>query len=44
MIYGVEAYLVDDAGNAVTMSRGQKLNETFVVFDIETTGLSEKRK
>ncbi len=42
IIYGVEAYLVDDLGNVVTMSRGQKLNETFVVFDIETTGLSRE--
>ena len=42
VLYGVEAYLVDDLGNVVTMSRGQKLNETFVVFDIETTGLSKE--
>ncbi len=40
VIYGLEAYLVDDLKEIVTGSRGQKLNEDFVVFDIETTGFS----
>lgn len=40
VIYGVEAYLIDDLGSVVTMPRGQSLDDTFVVFDIETTGLS----
>ena len=42
VIYGVEAYLIDDLGSVVTMPRGQSLDDTFVVFDIETTGLSKE--
>lgn len=42
IIYGVEAYLIDDLGNVVTCPRGQTLDDTFVVFDIETTGLSKE--
>ena len=40
VIYGMEGYLVDDIKNIVTDSRGQRLDSTFVVFDIETTGFS----
>ena len=40
VIYGVEGYLVDDLKEIVTNSRGQSLDEKFVVFDIETTGFS----
>ncbi len=40
VIYGVEAYLVDDLKGIVENSRGQSLEEPFVVFDIETTGFS----
>ena len=40
VIYGVEAYLVDDLKEIVTGDKGQKLEEDFVVFDIETTGFS----
>ena len=40
VIYGVEAYLVDDLRGMVENSKGQSLNSEFVVFDIETTGLS----
>ena len=40
IIYGVEAYLVDDLKEIVTCGRGQDLEEDFVVFDIETTGFS----
>ena len=40
VIYGVEAYLVDDLNNIVTNENGQSLEDTFVVFDIETTGFS----
>jgi len=40
VIYGVEAYLVDDLKDIITNSRGQGLNDTYVVFDIETTGFS----
>ena len=40
VIYGMEGYLVDDIKNIVTDSKGQSLDATFVVFDIETTGFS----
>ncbi len=40
ILYGVEAYLVDDLKEIVTGDRGQDLQEDFVVFDIETTGFS----
>lgn len=43
VIYGVEGYLVDDLGSVVLCSRGQTLDDEFVVFDIETTGLSKER-
>ncbi|MBC8061431.1 MAG: PolC-type DNA polymerase III, partial [Clostridiaceae bacterium] len=40
VIYGVEAYMVDD-GVAISYNCGSKnINDSFVVFDIETTGLS----
>ncbi|HPF29241.1 MAG TPA: exonuclease domain-containing protein, partial [Lachnospiraceae bacterium] len=39
VIYGVEAYLVDDMKKVVTDGRGQSLNDQFVVFDLETTGV-----
>ncbi|HBA51189.1 MAG TPA: PolC-type DNA polymerase III, partial [Lachnospiraceae bacterium] len=40
IIYGVEAYLVDDLKEIVTGDRGQSLDADYVVFDIETTGFS----
>ncbi|MBD5135314.1 MAG: PolC-type DNA polymerase III [Lachnospiraceae bacterium] len=40
IIYGVEAYLVDDIKNVVTDSKGQSLDDRYVVFDLETTGFS----
>ena len=46
VIYCVEAYLVDDLTDIVTGenivpgAEGQQLNQTYVVFDIETTGFS----
>ncbi len=40
IIYGMEAYIVDDLKDIVTGERGQNLQETYVVFDIETTGFS----
>lgn len=41
IIYGVEAYFInDDASNAVTGTAEQPLNGEFIIFDIETTGLS----
>ncbi|MFW5630978.1 MAG: PolC-type DNA polymerase III [Acetivibrio ethanolgignens] len=38
IIYGCEAYLVDDLKNIVENDRGQSLDAPCVVFDIETTG------
>ena len=40
ILYGVEAYLVDDLKEIVTGDGGQTLEEDYVVFDIETTGFS----
>ena len=40
IIYGVEAYFVDDLKQIVVGDKGQSFDETFVVFDIETTGFS----
>lgn len=40
VIYGVEAYLVDDLKEIVTNGKGQPLAGSYVVFDIETTGFS----
>ncbi len=40
VIYGMEAYLVDDLKEIVTGDKGQDLDSVFVVFDIETTGFS----
>ncbi|MCH5266804.1 MAG: PolC-type DNA polymerase III [Lachnospiraceae bacterium] len=42
VLYGVEAYLVDDLIDTVQNDRGQTLDTTFVVFDIETTGIGAK--
>lgn len=41
IIYGMEAYLVDDLKEVVTGGKNQSLDEAFVVFDIETTGFSQ---
>jgi DNA polymerase III subunit alpha, Gram-positive type len=40
VLYGMEAYLVDDLKGIVTNSKGQLIDGKFVVFDIETTGFS----
>ena len=40
IIYGVEAYLVDDLKDMVIHSQAQSLDDTYVVFDLETTGFS----
>ena len=40
IIYGVEAYLVDDDTDTIVNANDRDLDQTFVVFDIETTGLS----
>ena len=45
VLYGVEGYLVDDMKDLVEHSRGQSFSDSYVVFDIETTGFSpEKNK
>ena len=40
IIYGVEGYLVDDLTDIAVNEDSQTLDDTFVVFDIETTGFS----
>ena len=40
VIYGVEGYLVDDLTKIAENEKGQNLEGTYVVFDIETTGFS----
>ncbi len=40
VIYGVEAYLVDDLHEIAANDKGQNFKQDFVVFDIETTGFS----
>ena len=40
VLYGMEAYLVDDMKGIVTNSQGQPIDGKFVVFDIETTGFN----
>ncbi len=40
VIYGVEAYLVDDLQEIVTGDTEESLQGEYVVFDIETTGFS----
>ena len=44
VIYGVEAYLVDDLKGMVTDSQNQDLDADYVVFDLETTGFSPETK
>ncbi|WAW14146.1 PolC-type DNA polymerase III [Peptostreptococcus equinus] len=40
VIYGVEAYLVDDDQDLILNANKKDLNQRFVVFDLETTGFS----
>ena len=40
IIYGLEAYIVDDLKKIIEDPKGQSFDDTFVVFDLETTGLS----
>ena len=42
VLYGVEGYLVDDGVPLALNEKGQNLNDTYVVFDLETTGFSSK--
>ena len=42
VLYGVEGYLVDDGIPLALNEKGQSLDDTYVVFDLETTGFSPK--
>ncbi|MBE5950288.1 MAG: PolC-type DNA polymerase III [Lachnospiraceae bacterium] len=42
IIYGVEAYLIDDVVEVVKNDKGQSLDIASVVFDIETTGFDKE--
>ena len=42
VIYGVEGYLVNDGNPIVMNSNGKTLDQAYVIFDLETTGLSSK--
>ena len=42
VIYGVEGYLVDDGVPLALNEKGQNLDDTYIVFDLETTGFSSK--
>ena len=43
VIYGTEAYFVDDLVSAVVGSKNVDFNSTFICFDLETTGFSAKK-
>ena len=43
VIYGVEGYLVNDDAKIVYSAADQTIDSSFVVFDIETTGLSKDK-
>ncbi len=43
VIYGCEIYLVDDTKGIVTYSKNQNLDDTYVVFDLETTGFHPEK-
>lgn len=43
MIYGLEGYLVDDKKSAKWGKKDGNLDGTFIVFDLETTGLSSRK-
>ncbi|MDD2981099.1 MAG: PolC-type DNA polymerase III [Hespellia sp.] len=40
VLYGVEAYLVDDLTEIAVKAGDQTLDDTYIVFDLETTGFS----
>ncbi len=40
VLYGLECYLFDDKSPIVRNARDYSLDDTFVVFDVETTGLN----
>ena len=42
VIYGIEGYIINDGTPLVYNCNNQSLDDSFIVFDIETTGLSFK--
>jgi DNA polymerase-3 subunit alpha (Gram-positive type) len=42
VLYGVEGYIVDDGVPLALNEKGQTLEDTYVIFDLETTGFSSK--
>ena len=40
VLYGVEGYVVDDLTEIAVNAGNQTLDDTYIVFDIETTGFS----
>ena len=40
VIYGMEAYVVDDLKEITVNAKAQNMDDEFVIFDIETTGFS----
>ena len=42
VLYGVEGYLVDDGVPIAINDKNEDFDDTFIVFDIETTGFSDK--
>ncbi len=42
ILYGVEGYFVDDLKDLIVNDKGQSIDSEYVVFDIETTGLSPR--
>lgn len=43
IIYGLEGYLVDDKKSAKWGKKDSDLDATFIIFDLETTGLSSRK-
>lgn len=42
IIYGVEGYLMDDDAQKSMFPKGLRIDDSYVAFDIETTGLSSR--
>ena len=40
VVYGVEAYFAPDKQNSVSNAKGQTIDTTYCVLDLETTGFS----
>ena len=43
ILYGTEAYFIDDLVESVVGAQNESLDGTFICFDIETTGLSARK-